>query len=133
MQGWAWKSAPMGHGRSSALHRVMRAGHTGLITPDPDAPVPGEEGSQTTVAAPRLRPSRGRREAASVLGRYRLERRLGAGGFGIVWLAWDERLEREVALKVLPSERIVSGRFEREARAAARLNHPGIVVLYEAA
>ncbi len=50
-----------------------------------------------------------------------------------MWLAWDERLERDVALKLLPRERIASGRFDREARAAARLNHPGIVVLYEAA
>ena len=57
----------------------------------------------------------------------------GAGGFGTVWLAWDDRLEREVALKLLPRERIASGRFDREARAAARLNHPGIVILYEAA
>src|SRR5947209_11857164 len=72
------------------------------------------------------------RELAPVLGRYRLCRRLGAGGFATVWLAWDERLERDVALKLLPRERIASGRFEREARAAARLNHPGIVVLYEA-
>ena len=68
-----------------------------------------------------------------ILGRYRLIRRLGAGGFGTVWLAWDERLEREVALKLLVRERVASGRFEREARVAARLNHPGIVVLYEAA
>jgi hypothetical protein len=68
-----------------------------------------------------------------VLSRYRLHRSLGAGGFGTVWLARDERLERDVAVKVLPRERIVGGRFEREARAAARLGHPGIVTLYEAA
>ena len=68
-----------------------------------------------------------------MLDRYRLDRRLGTGGFGTVWLARDERLEREVAVKVLPRERIVGGRFEREARAAARLGHPGIVTLYEAA
>ncbi len=48
-------------------------------------------------------------------------------------MARDERLERDVAVKVLPRERIVGGRFEREARAAARLSHPGIVTLYEAA
>ncbi len=68
-----------------------------------------------------------------VLGRYRLRRRLGAGGFGTVWMGHDERLDRDVAVKVLPRERIVGGRFEREARAAARLTHPGIVTLYEAA
>jgi hypothetical protein len=68
-----------------------------------------------------------------VLGRYRLERRIGAGGFGVVWLAFDEKLEREVAVKVVPSEggEPHSERAEREARVAARLNHPGIVALYE--
>jgi len=72
-------------------------------------------------------------EAPVVLGRYRLRRRLGTGGFATVWLAHDARLEREVAVKILPRERILGGRFEREARAAARLAHPGIVTLYEAA
>lgn len=71
--------------------------------------------------------------APLVLDRYRLHHRLGAGAFGIVWMARDERLERDVAVKALPRERIVGGRFEREARAAARLAHPGIVTLYEAA
>jgi eukaryotic-like serine/threonine-protein kinase len=71
--------------------------------------------------------------APLALGRYRLGRRLGSGAFGTVWVAHDERLDREVAVKVVPRERIVGGRFEREARAAARLAHPGIVTLYEAA
>src|ERR671915_118261 len=68
-----------------------------------------------------------------VLDRYRLERRLGAGGFGVVWLAFDERLEREVAVKVVQrdGDGPVPARVEREARVAARLNHPGIVGLYE--
>ena len=68
-----------------------------------------------------------------VLDRYRLERRLGVGGFGVVWLAWDEKLEREVAVKAIPRERGAGERVEREARAAARLNHPGIVGIYELA
>ena len=57
----------------------------------------------------------------------------GAGGFGVVWLAWDEKLEREVAVKAMPHERGSGERVEREARAAARLNHPGIVAVYELA
>jgi hypothetical protein len=71
--------------------------------------------------------------ARLVLGRYRLERRLGAGGFGVVWQAWDEKLERRVAVKAIPRERGGGARVEREARAAARLNHPGIVGIYELA
>jgi serine/threonine protein kinase len=68
-----------------------------------------------------------------VLDRYRLRRRLGTGGFATVWLARDERLDRDVAVKILPRDRVLGGRFEREARAAARLSHPGIVTLFEAA
>jgi tRNA A-37 threonylcarbamoyl transferase component Bud32 len=68
-----------------------------------------------------------------VLGRYLLQRRLGAGGYGVVWLGWDEKLERAVAVKVIPREADGPApvRAEREARVAARLNHPGIVSLYE--
>ncbi|HEY2604092.1 MAG TPA: hypothetical protein VGI67_21220, partial [Thermoleophilaceae bacterium] len=56
-----------------------------------------------------------------VLGRYLLQRRLGAGGYGTVWLGWDEKLEREVAVKVIPREDAdgpAPMRAEREARAA---------------
>jgi eukaryotic-like serine/threonine-protein kinase len=70
------------------------------------------------------------------LGRYRLLERLGAGGFGVVWRAHDERLQREVALKriFLPTQDddSIAERAEREAQATARLSHPAIVALYEA-
>jgi hypothetical protein len=67
------------------------------------------------------------------LGRYRLLRRLGAGGFGTVFLAHDERLDRMVAVKrIVLGDAATAARAEREARAAARLAHPGIVALFEA-
>ena len=82
---------------------------------------------------PLAQPDPSEAAARVVLGRYRLERRLGAGGFGVVWEAWDEKLERAVAVKAIPRERGSGERVEREARAAARLNHPGIVGIYELA
>ena len=74
-----------------------------------------------------------RRPPIVVLDRYELDCRLGAGAFGTVWMARDQRLDRDVAVKIVPRERVVVSRFEREAKVAARLTHPGIVTLYEAA
>jgi len=68
--------------------------------------------------------------------RFRLERRLARGGMGSVWAARDERLDREVALKLLPriliNDPSVERRFEREARAMARLQHPNVVGIFDA-
>ena len=66
-----------------------------------------------------------------VLDRYRLVRRIGAGGMGVVYLARDEQLERDVAVKRIAIELDREARGEREALAAARLAHPAIVALYE--
>src|SRR6478609_5195280 len=67
--------------------------------------------------------------------RYRLERRLGVGGMATVQLAFDTRLERNVAVKLL-AEHLAEdssfvSRFRREALAAARLVHPNIVQVYD--
>jgi len=68
-----------------------------------------------------------------VLGRYRLQERLGAGGFGVVWRAHDELLGRAVAVKRIALAPEEDGeRATREALASARLAHPAIVALYEA-
>jgi hypothetical protein len=71
----------------------------------------------------------------STLGPYEITGAIGAGGMGEVYRARDARLGREVAVKVLPHElsrdpeRVA--RFEREARAASALNHPGIITIHE--
>src|ERR671911_2474011 len=102
----------------------MRRSATGFTDEPGTLPLGGSDPTQ---------PLTGGSGARLILDRYRMERRLGAGGFGVVWLAWDEKLEREVAVKVIPRERGAGERVEREARAAARLNHPGIVAIYELA
>lgn len=85
---------------------------------------------ETTASRP---DARARETEELVLGRYRLSRRLGAGGMGTVWLGHDEKLERSVAVKRIGVEDPEVGRrAQREAKAAARLSHPGIVALHEA-
>jgi len=68
-------------------------------------------------------------------GRYLLERRIGHGGMAVVWLATDERLDRPVAIKVLSdtltADHDYVGRFGREARLAAGLQHPNLVSVYD--
>lgn len=76
--------------------------------------------------APRPMPAR--------VGHYRVERSLGRGGMGVVYAAHDERLDRPVALKMIgalaPDEQ-ARRRFAREAKAAARVNHPHVCQIYE--
>jgi serine/threonine protein kinase/tetratricopeptide (TPR) repeat protein len=69
-----------------------------------------------------------------ILGHYRIVDKIGAGGMGEVYRARDERLDRDVAVKVLP-EKVAAdpdrlNRFEREAKALAALNHPNIAMVF---
>src|SRR5262249_30965897 len=64
-----------------------------------------------------------------VIGAYRVVRRIGAGGMGMVYEARDTRLNRSVAIKV--SRTAFTGRFATEARAVAALNHPHVCTLYD--
>ena len=69
------------------------------------------------------------------LGRYEIKSQLGAGGMGEVYLAQDTKLDRKVALKILPADLAANQdrmrRFVQEAKAAAALNHPNIAHIYE--
>ncbi|HEY9226990.1 MAG TPA: protein kinase, partial [Gemmatimonadaceae bacterium] len=71
---------------------------------------------------------------AALAGEYSLQRELGRGGMGIVYLARDVRLDRDVAIKVLPTHLAhtpaARDRFVREARTAASLSHPNIVPIH---
>jgi beta-lactam-binding protein with PASTA domain/predicted Ser/Thr protein kinase len=74
-------------------------------------------------------------EGSVVDGRYRVLRRIGSGGMADVWLAEDQHLQRQVALKVLHArfaqDREFVERFRREAESAAGLNHPNVVSVYD--
>jgi tetratricopeptide (TPR) repeat protein len=87
----------------------------------------------TSLKPPRAEP--GRLPVGSSLGSYRLAEMLGAGGMGEVYRARDPRLDRDVALKVLPPDLAQKperrDRFIREARMVSTLNHPNICTIYE--
>ena len=73
--------------------------------------------------------------SGTVLGRYAVRSRIGSGGMGVVYLAWDTELDRTVALKVLPEEVASDAdrmrRFVQEAKSASALNHPNIVTVHD--
>src|SRR5690348_7577192 len=68
------------------------------------------------------------------IGRYRIARKLGEGGMGVVYAAEDERLSRPIAIKTIRearSDEQARKRLWREARAAASVNHPNVCHIYE--
>jgi TolB-like protein len=69
------------------------------------------------------------------LSRYKIEEQIGAGGMGVVYRAHDERLGRDVALKVLPTgalvDEVARKRFRKEALTLSQLNHPSIATIYD--
>lgn len=89
-----------------------------------------------TAEQPETRAARRNPALPERIGRFAVKQLLGEGGFGRVYLAHDEQLDREVAIKVAKPEALKTSalvkRFLREARAAAQLRHPGIVPLFEA-
>src|SRR5215471_6509195 len=73
-------------------------------------------------------------ESGTKLGRLEIRAKIGEGGMGEVYRAYDEAIHREVAIKVLPtaltSDKDRLARFEQEAHAAGSLNHPNILVIH---
>ena len=74
-------------------------------------------------------------DETSSLGKYKIEKKIGAGGMGAVYLAFDQQLKRTVALKVLPKDKAdnktLVRRFKAEGQAGAQLEHPNIVSVFE--
>lgn len=99
----------------------------------PPAPVKPAVKVQTSAPTPTPPSSSG---SNGTIGRFEVRKRLGAGAFGTVYLAYDPQLQRELAIKV-PQKTVLSNpqrveRFLREARSAAKLRHPNIVPVYDA-
>jgi formylglycine-generating enzyme required for sulfatase activity len=115
---------------TAALPRAHTAGHGGEAPPDSDEEDTRSFRGQVTPAVEEL-PG----EPPGRLGRYRLTRLLGRGGFGRVYLARDEDLGRDVAIKVPRADALGSPRrveaFLAEARIAAGLKHPAIVTVHD--
>ena len=87
-----------------------------------------------TPAAETTTPQRPSAGPGQQLGRYRTLRVLGQGGAGVVYTAYDQLLDRVVALKTVRTDRSTStdvGRFIREAKALARLSHPNVVAIHD--
>ncbi len=115
--------------RGVACLRLLRAAPpVGSNQESDDAPGDTADTALSQVPSPAVTPAR--------LGRFQILRELGRGGFGVVFLAYDPRLRREVALKVPRADNLLTPdlrqRFHQEARAAAALDHPNIVQVYEA-
>jgi serine/threonine protein kinase/tetratricopeptide (TPR) repeat protein len=106
----------------------------------PSEHVPGQGASRDSFSDTEPAPATWHEEpgavpAAAQLGRFRVLRELGRGGMGLTYLAYDEELDRKVAVKLVhpdvPSNAAGQARLKREAQALARLAHPNIVHMYE--
>ncbi|MHC4875762.1 MAG: serine/threonine protein kinase [Planctomycetota bacterium] len=95
--------------------------------------MPAGESSQQTQKNPKPAAQHGQ---LRTLGRYTIQKKVGAGGMGAVYRATDDQLKRTVALKVLPKDKAKNPtlvkRFQSEAQAAANLRHPNIIGVYDA-
>lgn len=98
------------------------------FTIDTDSPVADDAAPDAEETHPLL-------QTGAQLGKYEIRQKLGQGGMGAVYLAFDPMIEREVAIKVLPPQVARQSkalqRFLSEARATGKLNHPNVVAIYD--
>lgn len=134
---WWQLKVPMGWALPVTLALVF--GHLGwLLGRRPPVPRPADA-STTSLPATGARPTRPGVDR-STLGRYQLERELGRGAMGAVYLGRDPKIGRQVAIKTMALSREFAGdelveareRFFREAETAGRLQHPDIVTIFDA-
>jgi serine/threonine protein kinase/TolB-like protein/lipopolysaccharide biosynthesis regulator YciM len=109
-------------------------GTDAMLRAEVDALLAGDADANTAHVHAALTPSR-HLEPGTTLGPYRIDALVGTGGMGEVYRAYDARLQRDVAIKLLPPEFLTDPerlrRFEQEARAAAALNHPNILSVHD--
>jgi serine/threonine-protein kinase len=122
--------AHLSHGDEGNLHsRIPNPFRTTQFPPD----------SPTADCAPRANLAESGMSAellsiGALLGPYRIEEHIGSGGMGVVYKARDTRLERNVAIKIIPakaSSPVLEAALLREAQLTSSLNHPGIVTIYD--
>jgi WD40 repeat protein len=122
------------HERPAFLEQ-MCTGDTALLA-EVEALLKREADARSFMESPAIN-SLPRIEPPSQISHYRIEKRIGSGGMGEVFKARDETLRRVVALKMLPADFTSDAervrRFEQEAFAASRLNHPNIITIFEIA
>ncbi len=124
---------------TGALVCYHQPGERTIAWPSPEAPVSHQPDPFRTVPEPKGQPlaptAAPAADRPSHIGRYRVEKLLGQGGFGLVYLAHDDQLRRLVAIKV-PHARLVAQTTDAEAylteaRTVANLDHPNIVPVHD--
>jgi predicted Zn finger-like uncharacterized protein len=127
-------SRPVGRpGPAQAAGKVADAAAAAKVKPHAPPPKPPAPAKTATEATPHERPDP---LVGTTINGFKILDRIGSGGFGIVYRAFDTNLERSVAIKMLPPKLAKSGqglmdRFLREARSAAKLGHPNIVTIHQ--
>ncbi|RMF88213.1 MAG: hypothetical protein D6741_19520, partial [Planctomycetota bacterium] len=118
---------------TDALEETVVPGEAGRANPDQDATIIQDE-TPDAAAQGAAKSKSGSRKRITQLGDFRLKRKLGEGGMGEVYEARQVSLDRRVAVKVLSrklaSQKVAVDRFQREARAMAKLDHPNVVRVY---